>query len=78
MQMLYNSDSFAVVGFDIPASTADAERGGCEIVGKMSRMEIHAARPARRGQHTPTAAAAACRLKLASAGSISPHGLYFW
>ena len=37
MHMLYNSDSFAVVRFDIPASTADAERGGCEIVDKLSR-----------------------------------------
>lgn len=41
MHMLYNSDSFAVVRFDPPAPTADAERGGYEIVDKTSRKEIY-------------------------------------
>ena len=43
MQMLYNSDSFAVVQFDMPPA-ADASgplgRGGFEIVDKMARKEI--------------------------------------
>jgi hypothetical protein len=46
MQMLYNSDSFAVVMFDVPAdaSLAGTEenltRGGYEIVDKFARKEI--------------------------------------
>ena len=45
MQMLYNSDSFIVVQFDVPASE-DAppretlSRGGYEIVDKFARKEI--------------------------------------
>jgi hypothetical protein len=44
MQMLYNSDSFVVVRFDVPAEQA-AEgqgpgRGGYEIVDKLARREI--------------------------------------
>lgn len=57
MQMLYNSDSFAVVQFDPPASVASdtasrdaapvsvlkpvAGRGGYEIVDKAARKEIY-------------------------------------
>lgn len=48
MQMLYNSDSFIVVQFDVPApgapeGTTDAPalgRGGYEIVDKLARKEI--------------------------------------
>jgi hypothetical protein len=42
MQMLYNSDSFAVVSFDVPdASGAQpVNRGGYEIVDKFARKEI--------------------------------------
>jgi len=52
MQMLYNSDSFAVVQFDVPGEgTVDAaaqaahvvpslRRGGYEIVDKFARKEI--------------------------------------
>lgn len=50
MQMLYNSDSFIVVRFDVPAPDApDASppagqpvpgRGGYEIVDKLARKEI--------------------------------------
>ena len=45
MQMLYNSDSFAVVMFDVPGeSGGDSEhslnRGGYEIVDKFARREI--------------------------------------
>ena len=45
MQMLYNSDSFAVVMFDVPdESSGDSEhslnRGGYEIVDKFARREI--------------------------------------
>jgi hypothetical protein len=51
MQMLYNSDSFAVVQFDVPGDGAgDAapqghveavlRRGGYEIVDKFARKEI--------------------------------------
>jgi hypothetical protein len=45
MQMLYNSDSFAVVQFDVPPAE-DAprhetlSRGGYEIVDKFARKEI--------------------------------------
>jgi hypothetical protein len=50
MQMLYNSDSFAVVLFDVPSVAADAgempagaapaARGGYEIVDKSTRRGI--------------------------------------
>lgn len=47
MQMLYNSDSYAVVQFDVPAvqglaaGSDDAlTRGGFEIVDKFARREI--------------------------------------
>ncbi len=39
MQMLYNSDSFAVVAFEVP-STGSPSRGGYEIVDKFARKEI--------------------------------------
>ena len=43
MQMLYNSDSFAVVQFDVPeAADQNAPRkGGYEIVDKFARKEIY-------------------------------------
>ena len=43
MLMLYNSDSFAVVQFDIGRDAARPEapaRGGYEIVDKLARKEI--------------------------------------
>lgn len=46
MHMLYNSDSFVVVQFEVPAdstqpeATATLMRGGYEIVDKFSRKEI--------------------------------------
>ena len=42
MQMLYNSDSYAVMQFDLPARGDDAAtpRGGYEIVDKFARKEI--------------------------------------
>lgn len=43
MLMLYNSDSFAVVQFDVPGGGADdtvLTRGGYEIVDKFARKEI--------------------------------------
>lgn len=42
MQMLYNSDSFAVVSFDVPADEGEGAltRGGYEIVDKFARKEI--------------------------------------
>jgi hypothetical protein len=48
MQMLYNSDSFAVVLFDVPGTSGEAQpaqhqplsRGGYEIVDKFARKEI--------------------------------------
>ncbi len=47
MQMLYNSDSFVVVAFEVPAlapAGADGQpakpRGGYEIVDKFARKEI--------------------------------------
>jgi hypothetical protein len=39
MQMLYNSDSFAVVAFEVPSADT-ASRGGYEIVDKFARKEI--------------------------------------
>ena len=48
MQMLYNSDNYAVVVFDVPgvdtsaAASADSpNRGGYEIVDKFARKEIY-------------------------------------
>jgi hypothetical protein len=45
MQMLYNSDSFVVVRFDVPADAAAGadgpRRGGYEIVDKHARREIY-------------------------------------
>ena len=43
MQMLYNSDSYAVVQFDVPDDARGAigpARGGYEIVDKFARKEI--------------------------------------
>ena len=48
MHMLYNSESFAVVLFDIPGTSGEAQRaqqqslsrGGYEIVDKFARKEI--------------------------------------
>lgn len=40
MQMLYNSDSFIVVQFDVPTPGAALGRGGYEIVDKLARKEI--------------------------------------
>jgi hypothetical protein len=48
MQMLYNSDNFVVVQFDVPGDAAGNEaspheslsRGGYEIVDKFARKEI--------------------------------------
>ncbi len=48
MQMLYNSDNFAVMQFEVPAAHAGAPgpgadtltRGGYEIVDKFARKEI--------------------------------------
>ena len=45
MQMLYNSDSFAVVMFDVSDESAEGSgsvlnRGGYEIVDKFARKEI--------------------------------------
>jgi cytochrome c-type biogenesis protein CcmE len=41
MQMLYNSDNFAVVQFDLPGGASAAKRGGFEIVDKFARKEIY-------------------------------------
>ena len=42
MQMLYNSDSFVVVAFEIPVEEGASQppRGGYEIVDKFARKEI--------------------------------------
>ena len=47
MQMIYNSDSFTVVQYSIPADASPmgateggADRGGYEIVDKFARKEI--------------------------------------
>ena len=45
MQMLYNSDSFAVVMFDVQDASSEGSdnplnRGGYEIVDKFARKEI--------------------------------------
>ncbi|MFG6464564.1 DUF3567 domain-containing protein [Roseateles sp. DXS20W] len=44
MHMLYNSDSFIVVQFEVPLAEADTgpqlNRGGFEIVDKFARKEI--------------------------------------
>lgn len=44
MQMLYNSDQFIVVQFDLPVDDspgAQVARGGYEIVDKAARKEIY-------------------------------------
>jgi hypothetical protein len=46
MNMLYNSDSFAVVQFDVPADgetsgAGELRRGGYEIVDKFAGKEIY-------------------------------------
>lgn len=46
MNMLYNSDSFAVVQFDVPTGgesggASDLRRGGYEIVDKFAGKEIY-------------------------------------
>ena len=43
MQMLYNSDSFAVVQFDVPEAVdlGVPRKGGYEIVDKFARKEIY-------------------------------------
>ena len=43
MQLLYHSDSFVVLRFDVPddgPATAESLRGGYEIVDKHARTEI--------------------------------------
>ncbi len=42
MQMLYNSDQFAVVQFDVPPGGDDSAvpKGGVEIVDKRARKDI--------------------------------------
>ncbi len=40
MQMLYNSDNFAVVRFDLATPESAQPRGGYEIVDKSARREI--------------------------------------
>jgi hypothetical protein len=40
MQMLYNSDSYAVVEFDLRTDAGELRRGGYEIVDKFARKEI--------------------------------------
>ena len=43
MQMLYNSDQYVVVQFDlsVPGEGTAARRGGFEIVDKLARKEIY-------------------------------------
>jgi hypothetical protein len=44
MHMLYNSDSFVVVQFELPEEQGSADtpqRGGYEIVDKFARKEIY-------------------------------------
>ncbi len=40
MQMLYNSENFVVVQFDMPADAGAPARGGFDIVDKFARKEI--------------------------------------
>jgi hypothetical protein len=40
MQMLYNSDSYVVVEFDLRNEAGGLRRGGYEIVDKFARKEI--------------------------------------
>ena len=55
MHMLYNSDQYVVVQFDLPAeagaSDGDAQlaRGGFEIVDKLARREIYIDGPVAQG-----------------------------
>jgi len=49
MQMLYNSDSFAIVQFDLGGEgtgSSTPKRGGYEIVDKFARKEIFLEGPA--------------------------------
>lgn len=41
MQMLYNSESYTVVQFDVPATDAPPGRGGFEILDKVAGREIY-------------------------------------
>ena len=43
MQMLYNSDNFVVVAFELPSVNGEPAmgRGGYEIVDKFARKEIY-------------------------------------
>lgn len=44
MQMLYNSDNYVIVQFDVPAADegeGSASRGGYEIVDKFAGKEIY-------------------------------------
>jgi len=41
MQLLYNSDAYVVVQFDVPAADGALARGGYEIVDKFARREIY-------------------------------------
>ncbi len=41
MQLLYNSDSYTVVQFDVPPADARPARGGFEILDKRARREIY-------------------------------------
>lgn len=40
MQMLYHSDNFVVVQFEVPTEAGALTRGGYEIVDKFARKEI--------------------------------------
>ena len=40
MQMLYNSDSYVVVEFELRTHAGELTRGGYEIVDKFARKEI--------------------------------------
>ncbi|MFY9513453.1 MAG: DUF3567 domain-containing protein [Rubrivivax sp.] len=40
MQMLYDSDNFVVVQFEVPTDQGSLTRGGYEIVDKFARKEI--------------------------------------
>ena len=41
MQLLYNSDSYTVVQFDVPPADAPPGRGGFEILDKRAGREIY-------------------------------------
>jgi hypothetical protein len=40
MELLYNSDAYVVVQFDVPSDAGRPGRGGYEIVDKLARKEI--------------------------------------